>query len=61
MGSRGNRIARFRTAMCEARETLACLDVSVAVGYLSEAEVHEDLDRIDHLVAVLWRLSRARR
>jgi len=60
-GRAGNRIARFETAMCEARETVTCLDLSVAIGYLSEAEVHEDLDRLDHIVAVMWRLSRPQR
>jgi four helix bundle protein len=57
----GNRTARFNTAICEARETISCLDVSVACGYLSQAEVLEDLDRLDHIVAVCWRLSRARK
>jgi hypothetical protein len=57
----GNRGARFNTALCEARETTGCLDVSVACGYLSEAEVLEDLDRLDHIVAVCWRLSRSRK
>jgi four helix bundle protein len=60
-GLGGNRVARFHTAMGSARETLACLDVAVAVGYLSNREVGDDLDRIDHIVAVLWRLSRARK
>ena len=57
----GNRRARFDTAMSEARETVACLDVSVALEYLSEAEVAQDLDRADHIVAVLWKLTRPRR
>jgi len=57
----GNRNARFNTAISEARETVSCLDVSVAVGYLSEAEVAADLDRLDHIVATLWKLSRTRK
>ena len=57
----GNRIARFNTAMTEARETTSCLDVSVSVGYLSPAEVAADLDRLDHIVATMWRLSKPRR
>jgi four helix bundle protein len=28
----GNRVARFTTAMCEARETMTALEVSVASG-----------------------------
>src|SRR5262245_1174614 len=57
----GNRVARFSTAMGSARETLACLDVAVACGYLRETEVEEQRDRLDHIVAVLWKLSRARK
>ena len=57
----GNRRARFDTAMTEARETIACLDLSAALGYLSDGEVAADLDRADHIVAVLWKLSRRRR
>ena len=57
-GQAGNRRARFETAMTEARETLAALDVSVAIGYLSEGEVALDLDRLDHIVAVMWKLCR---
>ena len=57
----GHRVARFHTAMGSARETMACLDVAVALGYLTEAEVLEDRDRIDHIVAVAWRLSRRRK
>ena len=57
----GNRVARFHNAMGSARETLACLDVAVACGYLREAELGEVRDQLDHVVAVMWRLSRARK
>jgi four helix bundle protein len=57
----GNRRARFDTAITEARETISCLDVSVAVGYLTQAEVAVDLDRLDHIVATLWKLCRTRK
>ena len=53
----GNRVARFVNAMSSARETVACLDLSVACGYLTDAEVEVDLDRLDHITAVMWRLS----
>ena len=56
----GNRIARFHTAMGSARETMACLHVSVAAAYLVQAEVDADLERIDHVIGVLWKLSRKR-
>ena len=57
----GNRVARFDTAIQEARETSSCLDVSGAVGFLSETEVAVDLDRLDHIVATLWKLCRTRK
>ena len=57
----GNRVARFNTAMTEARETIANLDVSVACGYLRLAEVEAELDRLDHIVAVMWKLCRTRK
>jgi hypothetical protein len=40
---------------------VGCLDLSAAIGYLSDGEIAEDLDRLDHIVAVLWKLSRTRR
>ena len=57
----GNRRARLDTAITEARETTSCLDVSVAVGYLTQSEVAVDLDRLDHIVATLWKLCRTRK
>jgi four helix bundle protein len=57
----GNRIARFHTAMGSARETLACIDASVACGYLHESEVTVQRDQLDHIVAVMWKLSRPRK
>ena len=53
----GNRIARFHDSMGSAKETMACLDVSAAAEYLPREVVIADLDRIDHIVATLWRLS----
>ena len=57
----GNRIARFHDAMGSAKETMACLDVSVAAEYLPPESILEDLERIDHVVATLWKLGRLRR
>ncbi len=54
----GNRNARFYNAMGSARETMACLHVSVAAAYLEQAEVDADLELIDHLIGALWNLSR---
>ena len=57
----GNRVARFHTAMGEARETIAALDVSVACGYLRKPKSNAELDRLDHIVAVMWKLCRTRK
>jgi four helix bundle protein len=60
-GRAGNRIARFHDAMGSARETVGCLHIAAAVGYLRDDEVSVDLDSLDHFVAVLWKLSRTKR
>ena len=57
----GNRVARFTTAMSEAKETIGALDLSVACGYLRQVEVERELDRLDHIVAVMWKLCRTRK
>ena len=56
----GNRIARFHDSMGSARETMACLQVSVAAKYLVKPQVAADLERIDHVVAGLYRLCHRR-
>jgi four helix bundle protein len=57
MYSRGkNRGARYHTAMGSMRETLACIEVSEALGYLRSVEPGL-LRRIDDVLAVLYRLS----
>ena len=57
MYSRGkNRGARYHTAMGSMRETLSCIEVSEALGYLRSVEPAL-LGRIDDVLAVLYRLS----
>ena len=53
----GNRIARYENAMASAKETQAALEVSVRAEYLPAAAIVDDLYRIDHIVATLWKLS----
>src|SRR5690349_10889926 len=53
----GNRIARFHDAMGSAKETMASLDISVAAEYLPPEAVVDDLERIDHIVATLWKMA----
>ena len=54
----GIRTARFNTAIGEARETTTALEIARSCGYLTAEEV---ADRLDHIVAVLWKLCRTRR
>jgi four helix bundle protein len=61
MHSQGrNRSARLYNSMGSAKETLACLDVSAAAGYVDEQEVAGERDRIDRIVATLYRLIHRR-
>jgi four helix bundle protein len=53
----GTRIARYESSMSSAKETQAALEASVAASYLTQEQVVADLDRIDHIVAVLWKWS----
>lgn len=51
----GNRAARFHSALGSARETLACLEVAVALGYLDRADAAAT-DRLDRIIGTLVRL-----
>ena len=56
MYSRGkNRGARDHNAMGSMRETLSCIEVGVALGYVSEVEPAL-LARIDHVLGTLFKL-----
>ena len=52
----GNQAARFQNAMASARETAAALEVSIAARYITDDGLGELLDRLDHIVATLWKL-----
>ena len=57
-GSRGRNAAlRFSTALGSMRETQACLDVAVAMGYLENGSV-QTARKIDGICGSLYRLSR---
>ena len=55
----GNQAARFHTALGSARETMACLEVAVAMGYLERGDA-ELFDRLDRIIGTLMRLVRRR-
>ena len=55
--SGGTRRERYRNALGSARETGACLDVALALGYLDEVDA-KLLDALDHIRATLFRIVR---
>jgi four helix bundle protein len=57
MYSRGKgQPARYHTAMGSMRETLSCIEVGTALGYVNGVDARL-LDRIDRVVATLYKLS----
>jgi four helix bundle protein len=56
----GNQLARFQDAMGSARETIACLEVCIAMGYLKAEGLEELLDQLDRVVATVWKLVHRR-
>jgi len=58
-GSRkGNRVVRYQSAMASANKVRSTLQVAAAVGFV-EANVALD-DRLDKIIATLWKLTRWR-
>ena len=53
----GNKPARYQTAMAEAAETMAAIESAAAAGYISATGLERTLDRLDHIKAVMWRLT----
>ncbi len=54
--SRGkNRVARYHTALGSLRETLACVEVAVALGYVADVDP-EVRRRFDQVIGTLVRL-----
>ncbi len=53
-----NRQARYANAMGSARESRACLETAEALGYLVSVDLPNAVDRLDHIVAILFKLCR---
>ena len=53
----GARRERYLTALGSARETTACIDAAVALGYVEHVDA-ELLDKLDHVRATLVKLVR---
>jgi four helix bundle protein len=55
----GTKRARYCNAAGSANETRAALSVAVAWGYLTPAQAQPATSRLDRVIAMLWKLSRA--
>jgi len=53
----GNRRARYATALGSARETRACFDVGVAMGYIAMPKA-DVLERLGQVIGTLTRVAR---
>ena len=53
----GNKRARYQTAAAEAAETSAAIELAAAAGYISSSGHERTLDRLDHIAAVMWKLT----
>ena len=53
----GTKLARYRTALGSARETVACLDVATALGYVEgvDAQVAAGLHEVRAMLVALVR------
>ena len=54
-----DRIHFLRIALGSAEEVAACLYVADAWGYLDEVQIRACLDKLEHLLAILGKLTRA--
>jgi four helix bundle protein len=53
----GNRRARLFTAAGSANESRSAVRVAIAWGYIRRERAADVLDRLDHVVAILWKLT----
>ena len=53
----GTATLRWEDAIAEARESIGSLESAIAAGYLSERETVAAIDKADHVVAILWKLT----
>ena len=56
----GTRRVRFETAQGSASEARSALLVAMAWGYVTESEAKPAATLLDRVVAMLWRITRAR-
>ncbi len=56
----GNKRARLFTAAGSANESRSAVRVAIAWGYLRPERATDVLTKLDHIVAVLWKLTHGR-
>jgi four helix bundle protein len=61
VGRGKRRDQHFRIALGSAREVMAVIDLAVATGLLRRGDIAGARDRIDHVCAMLWKLTHGRR
>ena len=53
--------SHFQIALGSARESKACIELGLATNAVDDGEaVERALDRVDHICAILWKLTRRR-
>ena len=60
VGRGKRRDQHFRIALGSAREAMAVIDLAVATGLVPKESVAAAADRVDHVCAMLWKLTRHR-
>ena len=55
----GHKRQRYQTALGSARESLSCVHVARAMGYIGDVDA-ATLDHMDHVIATLVKLARRR-
>lgn len=54
----GNRTVRLESAMNSGREVIFGMRIAGAVGYLPPERVRREVDAVDRIIAILYKLSR---
>jgi four helix bundle protein len=54
---KNNRTAKLQAAGAEASEAVAALEMAVAWGYVSQSDIEQGLDSLDHFQAITSRLT----
>ena len=53
----GTAILRWEDAIAEARESIGSVESAIAAGYLTKRETVAAIDKTDHVIASLWKMT----